>query len=252
MKFLAGLIVLFALTSATAHFENLPPELYEWGDEYVWSVKRYSEGNPRKPQGFVGHGSGVWLDDTRMVTACHVPSNHKEMWASANGHPEINVEMVVEFCHRWKDQAVMSVVKGEHRSAPVTFGDLPRRGERVYIIGYPADSPLTVTTGWFVGKTVRTLAADNSEWILYADAMGGNSGGAVVGIREGQTQLIGILVSGYSKGSHRSDERLKLDPCLVGDSTLLTSFICLCHFTYHEASFKVLVGERGTACFIFK
>ncbi len=181
-------------------FADIPEELYTWGDTYVWSVKRYGEGEDRRPVGFMGHGSGVWIDDTLMVTACHVPSMHKEVWASPNGNDEGWIDLIVNFCHRLKDQAVLSVVEGYHRVDPVVFGNLPERGERVYILGYPADSPLTVTTGWFVGKSVMRSAGDDSEWTLAAQAMGGNSGGAVVVIRDNEIQLVGILISGYPTG----------------------------------------------------
>lgn len=209
MKKLRWLAVLFILLvglftlsvrNAESHHEELPPALYEWGDEYVWSVKTYGY-KGEKLTGYQSHGSGVWIDDTTMLTACHVPDWRDKMWASANGHDEINVDMVVEFCDTDVDQSIMSVVAGErHDVAPVTFGTLPERGERVYIIGYPADSPLTVTTGWFIGKAVSSVDPNDEEWTMAAQAMGGNSGGAVVVIRDGDIRLVGILVSGYPNG----------------------------------------------------
>lgn len=207
MKFLTVLLIALGITTAAAHHETYTQELYEWGDAYVYTVKHYDTAGNKNLSGYQNHGSGVWLDDTTMVTACHVPGWRKEVWASLNGHPEVNVDLVVEFCDQWKDQAVLSVVEGERRDrAPVVFGAIPHRGERVYIIGYPGDNPITVTTGWFVGKSVRDptnggVFDDDAQWVMTADAMGGNSGGAVVVIREGEIQLVGILVSGYPTGN---------------------------------------------------
>lgn len=186
-----------------AGFPDIPEKLYEWGEEYVWSVKRFREGHPIRPKGFVGHGSGVWLDEFTMVTACHVPSYYETMWASqdAGAFNGVYVDMEVNFCDRATDQAVMTITHGRSGlSSPVILGDLPARGERVYIIGFPGDHALTVTTGWFVGKNAGRRALDKDSWGLAANAMGGNSGGAVVVVRNGEIQLVGILVAGFPSG----------------------------------------------------
>ena len=194
------LALVLSLSSAAATIDTNVDLVYEWGDQYVWSVQGYRY-DGEKASGYQSHGSGVWINDTTMVTACHVPSTKTEMWASANGHFEINVELVVEFCNVGADQSIMSVVAGErHDVAPVTFGALPARGERVYIVGYPADFPLTVTTGWYVGKSVQDSVLGQEAHMLAAQAFGGNSGGAVVVIRDGKVELVGILTAGYPSG----------------------------------------------------
>jgi len=202
-KILLALVLALGITGATAHHETPIQALYEWGDTYVWSVKHLNE-DGTKDTGYMSHGSGVWLDDTTMVTACHVTSGEDVVFATFNEHDEISVDLAVEFCNQWKDQSVMSVIVGVQRHiTPVVFGAIPERGERLYIIGFPADNPITVTTGWFVGKSVRDVDGyeDNESWSMTADAAGGNSGGAVVVIRDGEIQLVGILVSGYSGGN---------------------------------------------------
>lgn len=195
------LAIALSLSSAAATIDDNVDLVYAWGDQYVWSVQRYSY-TGEKSYGYQSHGSGVWVNDTTMITACHVPTPYEnEMWASANGHFEINVDMVVEFCHEYKDQAVMSVVAGkQHEIEPVVFGELPKRGERVYVVGYPSEFPLTVTSGWMIGKSVRRTSGDDAAWLLAAQAFGGNSGGAVVVVRNGVVELVGILTNGLSSG----------------------------------------------------
>lgn len=203
MKLFAAALVAItlALTSASAHHDSTAADLYKWGDQHVWSVKHFYNDGSKGTGGYQSHGSGVWLNDTTMVTACHVTTGETQVYATLNGHDEVAVDFAVEFCNKRTDQSVMSVIEGEQRDiAPVVFGAMPRRGERVFIIGYPHDNPLTVTTGWFVGKSVMGIT-DNEMWMLAANAAPGNSGGAVVVLRDGEIQLIGILTSGYAGGN---------------------------------------------------
>jgi S1-C subfamily serine protease len=186
-------------------------QLYKWGDEHVWITKNYVDDKQEIHDGvndtYVGggHGSGVWIDDTTMVTACHVADEDDELYAfDLEGK---NARFVVGVCDKDRDFAVLSRISngaGGHRPEHIQFAPLPPRGTSVYVIGFPADNRLTVTGGHFVGAPRGVYGEDPKEgmYAITSEAYGGNSGGAVVILEDGVVKLIGILTAGYPTGDH--------------------------------------------------
>lgn len=105
-----------------------------------------------------------------------------------------------------KDVAILEVLDPEFKFD--TFVDIASNeeanavefGDDVIAIGYPAVLDLTVTEGLF-GQLIKSPAPNMWEGFLYrftAPIIGGNSGGGLYAMVDGEWKLIGVTVGGYN------------------------------------------------------
>lgn len=152
----------------------------------------------RKLQADGGVGSGVVIRPGLVLTAGHV-AGVKELRVRARGKPGTTVAARNDSV----DLGLVYFPSAEAQCPCVTLADYDaQRDEPVYVIGYPRGIAQVVTEG--KAQSVTNVAGAfgmfgmhvevGQRLIVTATAAPGNSGGGVFVLREGEYQLVGVVV----------------------------------------------------------
>lgn len=162
------LALMFLGSSVIAHSErDIPLRVVNFAETNVWKVKHEIMG--------ISHGSGFWVNDTTMITACHVVNGQDVVFAT-NWDRTKGTPLDVLICNYKKDWALLKINVND---APIDgvlepiVSHVPKPGTSVITIGYPGDAPLYMTWGHYQRKK-------NGLHYYTAPTVGGNSGGPLV------------------------------------------------------------------------
>lgn len=198
------LAALLALTGCTTKYPlDYDGEAMQWIQTHVWKI---TSGN--------NTGSGFWVDNDTMLTACHVVSSH---WQSAEKNPEtgvlewtdhyriaetVNVRddwgMYIEnldvlYCDFEQDIAILKrqEIRSEFAVDPLSvYTGWTPVGKRLYAGGYPVGMSLTLTQGYWQGPV--QIPSWNTYHRVSTLTIFGDSGSPLLAYIDGSLQIVGI------------------------------------------------------------
>ena len=158
-RFLCSLVALSIFYAQTS-FANIPNQILNWSNDHVYKIQA--------PWSF---GSGFFVSDTLLVTACHVVEGQEVV--RAYNHKDFTILTVIS-CNKKTDLAVLKRVK------PITTGfkveinsEIPKQGLKLYGAGYPLALPMIISTGHaqnkyedFYFSTTPTSSGDSGSPVL--------------------------------------------------------------------------------------
>lgn len=167
-------------------------ELYEINSSSVVTI--YTAGvNPNSRQAERGLGSGVLIENDRVMTAAHVIESAQSI--EVHFKDGTMVPAVVVASLESSDIALLRLLKThpEPVIAKLADSDKTRVGEPVFIIGSPFGITQTLSVGHLSGRMTRGMLAGGSsiEFLQTDTAINtGNSGGPMFNVRG---EVIGIV-----------------------------------------------------------
>ena len=166
---------------------DIPPQIIEWSHTNVWKVLT----------GSGGHGSGFWINNRQLITACHVVDELLEGIVISNtGKTE---KFTVKTCDPILDIAILERDFSEYsefRANPTLISwILPKEGTRVYGAGYPLWLPLTINDGHFGGLVTTPWSEDERLYSNSVPIYDGDSGSPLLSIRNGKIYIEGVRVA---------------------------------------------------------
>lgn len=142
-----------------------------------------------------GHGSGVFVTPTLILTNQHVVGANTRMPVTLAGGRQLTARVLRR--DRRRDVALLHVETDGHQPLPIRKEPV-EAADTVYAVGTPLDPDLaaTVTRGTVSGfreseRGLRLIQAD-------ADIQGGNSGGPLLDARG---NVVGLAVAGINPGT---------------------------------------------------
>lgn len=161
-------------------------ELFRRVSPSVWVIR------PLDAQGkSLGTGSGVVIDQGRLVTNCHVLAKAATILVK---HENVTFQAVLEFPDTERDLCSIKVANFTAPAVQIAPVETLRVGQKIYTIGTPYGLEQTLSDG-----LVSSLRRGRSEAIEYiqisAPTSPGSSGG---GLFDEQGRLVGITTSGIT------------------------------------------------------
>lgn len=138
-----------------------------------------------------GHGSGVWIDPTHIITAAHVIQVTKDGRFTVVGEKGKVVMASVTRVDADHDVAILTVI-GDYRSpyfSPLVCRP-PQVDERVTIIGAPLWLPILHTHGTVASNIFGVPDQKSLLFAIDGEVAEGNSGGPVL---DSTGEVIGIV-----------------------------------------------------------
>ena len=186
----AGLTLLIAGCATlppTPTTGDIPPQIVAWAHQNVWKVNR--------PPG--GHGSGFWINDTQLITACHVVNGLESATVTSADFKDTIINVNVLSCDVDKDIAILErdfTLWGEFETDPTYIAyNSVKEGHTVYGAGYPLWWPLTINKGHYGVEMTSSLG-----FIRYSNSvptMMGDSGSPLLSLRKGRVYIEGVRLS---------------------------------------------------------
>lgn len=147
------------------------------------------------PTGGVGTGSGIVLDNSRIVTNRHVIDGADELVVSSWDGQEEVVDVVA--AATISDLAVVEVSRRLGKPAPL--GSDPERGDDVQVAGYPQGNEFHASEGKVLGYDSETDPEEAGDVIAVdATVRGGNSGGPLL---DSDGRLVGVVYAVRTRDS---------------------------------------------------
>ena len=180
--YLLLIVLLLAGCATTGGYSRLPDQVTEWLEHNTWRVEAPKSG-----------GTGFWFNGT-FITACHIV----EKFPVAYIHNIDRTEMTlanVSSCDSVYDIAVLTPTDHPNNMTagfepyPIKLADeMPRPGTLVYSAGWETGGPLGFSYGVLNSKSDYGYEA--AMQMVYGD-----SGSPALALRDGQVELIGIMIS---------------------------------------------------------
>lgn len=196
IKIALGFIsIVFILTMAGRYSINqantsndIPEEIVSWAQNNVWKITHLKT---------LGSGSGFWIDDHTMITACHVVKTAKVVMGrdAFNKH---SVELSVRSCDEEKDIAILDLYNARepvviHHSKVKLWTKGVKQGKVLYGPGYPLGERLTITWG-HQQLSVTIPETDIVVNNVTTTTIMGDSGSPVLLYRNGVVYVVGIRI----------------------------------------------------------
>jgi hypothetical protein len=181
-----GTVGLVLLTScATIQYEprDIPDQVIEWSNEHVYRLETESD-----------IGTGFWVDNTHMVTACHVSTSNNMLAKNrSNTHTTLMKEI---FCDSESDLAILKCVDCvDFVISPVELEAQPlEQGSLVYGSGYALASDLWISVG-------RWQYAVPEGYLVDINTTVGDSGSPVLRIKSGNINVVGVRTASARVGN---------------------------------------------------
>ncbi len=161
---------------------SIPREIVEWSEANVWKVDTLGKS-----------GSGFWINETQLITNCHVVYGAGNTVTVENYDRTLILPVSVKACDRDADMAIL--VYSEDMPVdvmPTAISEDIQKGQVIYGPGYPLGGSLLLSMGHYMGPDPRW----GNRPIITADVIFGDSGSpaltldwrgrvVVVGIRSG-------------------------------------------------------------------
>ena len=177
---------------ATIQNDGIPDPIVRWANINAYHVV-----------GAYGTGSGFWIDNETVITACHVVTTDLR-YSPEGAVPEVFVknntgELVFRFriatCDAKSDIAIL---KRQFRpeEPPLLLGStpimstIPKGRPTIWGAGYPLNLPLIITEGEWQQLVDRTTG--NKGYVVTAPTIMGDSGSPVLIIIDGRIWIAGI------------------------------------------------------------
>ena len=177
----ASIAMLLMLTTFSSS-ANLPSQILQWSNDHVYKL-----------QTSAGVGSGFFISNTTLVTACHVVEGQER--ARVFNHANFYI-MTVDKCDTDLDIAILSREVDKESTWEATINTKPpEQGLSVYGAGYPLGYPLYISQGH-----VQNNYLDKGVFFLSANTISGDSGSPVLSIDEkGKIQIEGVRIAVMGK-----------------------------------------------------
>ncbi len=152
--------------------------------------------NPRQTS-----GSGVLIDDGRILTNAHVVADASYVQVQKHNDPQ-RYQARVRFVSHEADLALITVDEAEFHAGlkPLAIGELPNLRDEVSVFGYPVGGQSLSITKGVLSRVEHQIYAHASSYLLAgqidAAINPGNSGGPVVVDR----QIVGIVMQSNTGG----------------------------------------------------
>ena len=158
------------------------------------SVVRLEVYNSRDDK--IGTGSGFCVFDPGiLVTAAHVTTNAKYMIAICDNGDRFRIDRIIDGDER-NDFALCALPEDAHLSPLPVSNEIPRRGEKITVIGSQFGLVNMVTVGNISGRWEK----DDTSWLVFtAPVAAGSSGGPVINDRG---EVVGLTAGSYDQGQN--------------------------------------------------
>ena len=178
MKYLIILlVVLFSGCASIANYSyDIPEQIVEWSKTNVWKILVDR-----------GTASAFWINETMLITNCHVVEGRGNIIAQ-DSSLHWNIDLTVKACDSLVDLALLEYKGDSIDFVPlktIIAKTLPRPGKAIYGPGYPLGNPLLIVTGhWqFVEDDGYTVTAAFVE---------GDSGSPALILEGGRVIVVGV------------------------------------------------------------
>ena len=139
-------IVLLALLSIIPSASALDQQKILSAMQTVVMVRGYND------TGGLSYGSGVVVDDNKVLTNCHIFRSTKEPWVA---HGEDSYNIVSVQADRWHDLCLLTTLGLPLKPAPFAKVSDLKRGQEVLSMGHSNGAPMTLTSAGSIKSTYQ-------------------------------------------------------------------------------------------------
>ena len=110
---LAGVLIVASFVISVGNYtsphkgNNISKEIVDWSEQYVWKIDHRGDFQN-------GHGTGFFVNEKTMITACHVALNARDKMMYGRNHDYSNGGVFeILYCNQDTDTAIMRVLATE-------------------------------------------------------------------------------------------------------------------------------------------
>jgi len=165
---------------------DIPLQIVVWSEQNVWKILKQR-----------GHGSGFWINNRQLITACHVVDDILEVAAIGTGGDIVMFK--VKTCNKNLDIAILERDFNKYsefrtHSTPISWVE-PSLGARVFGAGYPLWFNLTINDGHYGGAVIIPWNRGLTMYSNSVPTIDGDSGSPLLSIRQGRVYIEGVRLA---------------------------------------------------------
>jgi len=190
---------------------DIPLPVVTWIQSNVWKVNR---------EDGAGTGSGFWISDTQMITACHVAEGHKYIQVEDN-LKQYDLVLYVTVCDKEADLALLTY-RGRSAFKPmktIISDEDYRQGITTWGGGYSRGETLIITFGHLQLKDLEPSIGR----LTTTPTEKGASGSPLIVFEDGKIIVVGVRVAMKASMSpvvEATPFGLRIDPLLFSNTSI--------------------------------
>jgi len=203
---------------------DIPIPIVTWVQSNVWKINREDGG---------GTGSGFWISNTQMITACHVATDHKSIQVE-DRLKQYDLVLEVTACDEESDLALLTFTGSSEFKPMETIISIEdyRQGTATWGGGYSKSETLIITFGHLQSEDVKPSIGK----LTTTPTAKGASGSPLLALKDGKVVVIGVRVA--MRGS--MDPIVEVTPFGLRADPLLLSNVSVHHIVYIKTCEAIL------------